>query len=117
MTLDFTDSPVIDNHCHLLDPKKAVLDQEWLTRELYHGMNDLPKADVKPKLWGASPELCYHLQCTGIFQTMLCRLSKVLRCDTKIDAVVAERNRRTSKDFSLRAATIPRRKDSCNSLG
>lgn len=26
MTLDFTDAPVVDNHCYPMDPKKTVLD-------------------------------------------------------------------------------------------
>ncbi len=42
MTLDFTDIPVIDNHCHPMDPEKAFLDPGKLAREFYHGFGDIP---------------------------------------------------------------------------
>lgn len=40
--LDFTEVPVIDNHCHPIEPGKATLSPELLAREFYHGMGDLP---------------------------------------------------------------------------
>mgnify|MGYP003566096417 CR=1 FL=1 len=49
MTLDFTDVPVIDNHCHTMDPQKALMDPESLAREFYHGLGDIPKPDMNEK--------------------------------------------------------------------
>ena len=40
--LDFTDVPVVDNHCHPIDPAKAYLPPEALAREFYHGIGDQP---------------------------------------------------------------------------
>jgi uncharacterized protein len=101
--LDFTGVPVIDNHCHAMDPKKTTLDPEWLAREFFHGMGDLPKAGVKPKLWGATDELRHHFPYLGVVQTAVCQLSRVLDCPPELETVAAERNRRTSEDFGAYA--------------
>jgi predicted TIM-barrel fold metal-dependent hydrolase len=98
--LDFTSVPVIDNHCHPFDPKKAMLDSESLAREFYHGIGDIPKPGISPRLWGATDELRYHFPNMGVVQTMVCQLSKVLGCESRLDEVAAERNRRTSESFA-----------------
>lgn len=98
--LDFTGVPVIDNHCHPIEPEKATLDPEGLAREFYHGMGDLPKPGVRAKLWGATEELRYHFPHMGVVQTLVSQLSRVLGCPPELEAVAAERNRRTSESFS-----------------
>ena len=49
MMLDFTDIPIIDNHCHPIDPKKAVLEPSSLAREFYHGIGDIPEDGVRAR--------------------------------------------------------------------
>lgn len=100
MALDFTDSPVIDNHCHPLDPQKAQLDPASLAREFYHGLLDLPQPNVSPRRWGTSTALQAHLPYLGVVQTLIGQLSTLLDCAPKLDAVAAARNRRTAQNFS-----------------
>lgn len=100
MTLHFTDSPVIDNHCHALDPRKAILDPASLAREFYHGMKDLPQRGVHPSRWEASEVLQQHLPNLGVVQTMIFQLSKLLGCAPELDVVAAARNRHTAQSFS-----------------
>ena len=104
--LDFTDLPVIDNHCHPMDPEKTVLDPESLAREFYHGMGDLPKPGIKPRAWGATDELRHHFPNMGVVQTMVCQLSRVLGCPAELESVAAERNRRTVVDFGAYARML-----------
>jgi predicted TIM-barrel fold metal-dependent hydrolase len=99
LTLDFACFPVIDNHCHPLDPQKAQLDTELLVREFYHGFGDLPKRGVMPRRWGVSESLSRHLPYLGIVQTLIHQLSKVLDCSADIDAVVNARNRQTQQSL------------------
>lgn len=98
--LDFTSVPVIDNHCHTYNPKKSVLDPESLAREFYHGIGDVPKIGISPRLWGYTDELRYHFPNIGVVQTMVCQLSRLLGCEAKLEEVAAERNRRTSESFA-----------------
>lgn len=98
---NFTDIPVIDNHCHPYELKKANLDSESLAREFFHGMGDIPgSADIKARLWGATDGLRHHFPNIGVVQTMVCQLSKVLNCHAELEAVALERNRRTSESFA-----------------
>jgi len=98
--LDFSSVPVIDNHCHPMDPMKAVMDPESLAREFYHGSGDLPKPGVKAKLWGATDELRGHFPYMGVVQTMVRQLSRVLDCPAELEAVAEARNRRTAESFA-----------------
>ena len=100
MVLHFTDSPVIDNHCHTIDPQKAILDRVSLVSEFYHGMKDIPQNDVHPWRWEASETLRQHLSNLGVVQTMIFQLSKLLGCAPELDAVVASRNSHTIQSFS-----------------
>lgn len=100
MVLHFTDSPVIDNHCHTIDPQKAILDRVSLVSEFYHGMKDIPQNDVHPWRWKASETLRQHLPNLGVVQTMIFQLSKLLGCAPELDAVVASRNSHTIQSFS-----------------
>ncbi|RLI47404.1 hypothetical protein DRO61_07945 [Candidatus Bathyarchaeota archaeon] len=106
MTLNFTDYPVIDNHCHTLDPKKAILDSASLVREFYHGMKDIPKRGIHPWRWEASEALQQHLPNLGVVQTMIFQLSKLLGCAPELDAVVAARNYHTARSFSAYAKLL-----------
>lgn len=104
--LDFADDPVIDNHCHPIDPAKATLSPEALAREFYHGIGDQPEPGVGARRWGASPELRQHWPTMGVVQTMVCQLSKLLGCAPELDAVAAERNRRTAESFAAYARLL-----------
>jgi len=106
MTLDFTDNPVIDNHCHPIDPTKAILDPQSLTREFYHGIGDIPEEGVRRRQWGASNELSNHFLHMGVVNTLVRQLSKVLECAPALEAVAAERNLRTTKSFAAYAKLL-----------
>jgi predicted TIM-barrel fold metal-dependent hydrolase len=106
MVLHFTDSPVIDNHCHVLDPRKAILDPASLAREFYHGMKDLPQRGVHPSRWAASEVLRQHLPHLGVVQTMIFQLSRLLGCTPELDAVATARNRHTAQSFSAYAKLL-----------
>ncbi len=96
--LDFTDCPVVDNHCHVLEPDKQTLEPIWLAREFFHGMADLPTPGVaKAKLWGATDELRFHFPYMGVVLTAACQLAKLFGCKAELEAVTAERNRRTAE--------------------
>ncbi len=97
--LDFREAPVIDNHCHPMDPGKAAMDPAALAREFYHGMGDIPRPGVKAKLWGATDDLRYHFPNVGVVHTMVAQLSRVLGCEPELEAVAEARNRRTSESF------------------
>ncbi len=100
ITLDFTDIPVIDNHCHTIDPKKAILEAGSLAREFYHGIGDIPEDGVRGRLWGATEELSRHFPNMGVVNTMVRQLSKLLGCAPTLEAVASERNHQTSKSFA-----------------
>jgi predicted TIM-barrel fold metal-dependent hydrolase len=99
--LDFGGLPVIDHHSHPYDPAKATLDAESLARIFYHGMGDLPTPGVKKaRHWGATDDLRHHFLHMGVVQTLVCQLSKIFHCPPELEAVAAERNRRTSESFA-----------------
>src|SRR5665647_265863 len=99
MALDLSGIPVIDNHCHPLEPGKAQLTPEALAREFFHGMGDIPTAGLKPKLWSATEELGHHFPYMGAVQTMVCQLARLFDCAPELEAVAAQRNRRTAESF------------------
>lgn len=96
--LDFMKCPVVDNHCHVLEPAKKTIDPVWLAREFFHGIADVPIADVaKAKLWGATEELNFHFRHMGVVLTAVSQLATLFGCEPTLEAVTAERNRRTSE--------------------
>ena len=105
--MNFKDLPFIDHHCHPYDSRKAILEPEYLAREFYHGMGDIPDLNVpKARMWGATDELRYHFPHMGVVRTMVCQLSKVLDCPPDLDAVTQERNRLTSENFAAFAELL-----------
>ena len=104
--LDFTDVPVIDNHCHPIDPGKTTLDPESLAREFFHGIGDIPKPDVEPRFWGATDELRPHFFQMGVVHTMVCLLSRLFGCPAELETVVEERNRRAQESFAAYARLL-----------
>ncbi|MCJ7684196.1 MAG: amidohydrolase family protein [Desulfobacteraceae bacterium] len=96
--LDFTQCPVVDNHCHVLQPEKKTVEPIGLAREFLHGMGDTPIAGVdKVKLWGATDDLLFHFPHMGVVLTVVCQLAKLFGCEPELSAVTAERNRRTAE--------------------
>ncbi len=105
--LDLSTFPVIDQHSHPYDPAKATLDPDSLARIFFHGMGDLPTPGVKKaRHWGATDDLRHHFRYMGATQTMVCQLSKVFGCPPELEAVAAERNRRTSESFAAYAKLL-----------
>jgi predicted TIM-barrel fold metal-dependent hydrolase len=105
--MNFNDLPFIDHHCHPYDPQKAILEPEFLAREFFHGMGDIPDMNVpKPRMWGATDALRYHIPFMGVVRTMVCQLSKVFDCPPDLDAVTQERNRLTSENFAAYAELL-----------
>lgn len=95
--LDFNQCPVVDNHCHVLEPEKKTIEPIWFAREFYHGMADIPIAGVvKTKLWGATDDLKFHFPHMGVVLMAVCQLASFFRCEPTLEAVTAERNRQTA---------------------
>lgn len=103
MTLDFTDVPVIDNHCHPIDPNKAILDPQSLAREFYHGIGDIQEEGVRGRQWGVTNELGNHILHMGVVNTLVHLLSKMLGCAPTLEEVAAERILHTSQSFAAYA--------------
>ncbi len=96
--LEFKDCPVVDNHCHVLEPDKETIEPIWLAREFFHGMADIPTPGVgKPGLWGATDDLRFHFSHMGVVLTAVCQLAKFFNCAPDLETVTAERNRRTAE--------------------
>ena len=96
--IEFKDCPVFDNHAHTLDPKTQTLEPIWLARKFHHGMADLPTPGIAAtKSWGASEDLQLHLRHMGVVLTAVCQMAKLFKCEPTLEAVTAERNRRTAK--------------------
>ena len=96
--LEFKDCPVFDNHAHTLDPKTRTLEPIWLARKFHHGMADIPTPGMtETKLWGASEDLQLHLRHMGVVLTAVCQMAKLFGCAPTLEAVTAERNRRTAE--------------------
>jgi predicted TIM-barrel fold metal-dependent hydrolase len=94
---DFTQCPVVDNHCHVLEPEKKTVEPIGLAREFFHGIADTPIPGVtKAKLWGATDDLLFHFPHMGVVLTAVCQLAKLFGCEPELSTVTAERNRRTS---------------------
>jgi predicted TIM-barrel fold metal-dependent hydrolase len=105
--MNFDDLPFFDHHCHPYDPRKAILSPEFLAREFFHGMGDMPDMNVpKPRMWGATDALGYHIPFMGVVRTMVCQLSKVFDCPPDLDALATERNRLTSENFAAYAELL-----------
>ena len=95
--IDVSRYPVVDNHCHVLDPEKLTIEPIWLAREFFHGIADIPSPGVtKAKLWAASDELCLHFRHMGVVLTAVNQLAKLFGCAADLESVTAERNRRTA---------------------
>lgn len=105
--INFTSLPVIDHHCHPYEPEKATLEPEFLAREFFHGMGDIPDPKaLKPRHWGATDELRFHFSHTGVVNTMVQQLSRVLNCPAELEAVTHARNRIASEDFGAYARLL-----------
>jgi uncharacterized protein len=95
---NFKDCPVVDNHCHVLDPDKETIEPVWLAREFFHGMADVPAPDVaNANRWGATDDLRFHFSHMGVVLTAVCQLAKLFKCEPTLDVVTAERNHRTAE--------------------
>ncbi len=95
--LEFNECPVVDNHCHVLEPDKKIIEPIRLAREFFHGMADIPTPGVaKAKLWGATDDLHFHFPYMGVVLTAVCQLGKLFGCEPELEAVTAERNRRAA---------------------
>jgi len=95
---DFSRCPVVDNHCHVLEPEKKTIEPIWLAREFFHGIADTPIPGVaKAKLWDATDDLLFHFPHMGVVLTAVCQLAKVFDCEPELSTVTAERNQRTAE--------------------
>ncbi len=105
--MNLNELPFIDHHCHPYEPGKAVLGPELLVREFFHGIGDIPDMSVpKPRMWGASDALRFHIPYMGVIRTMICQLAKTLDCPADLEAVANERNRLTAESFAAYAELL-----------
>jgi len=95
---DFTKCPAIDHHCHVLDPKKKTVEPIGFAKDFLHGWADIPIPGItKGKLWNATEDFRLHFTHTGLVLTAICQLAKLFDCEPTLEAVTAERNRRTAE--------------------
>jgi predicted TIM-barrel fold metal-dependent hydrolase len=70
-------------------------------------MDDIPDMSApKPRMWGTTDALRYHIPFMGVARTMVCQLSKLFDCPPDLDAVAHERNRLTSENFAAYAELL-----------
>ena len=82
--------PFFDNHTHPLDADKVDLTPDALALIWLHGFRDLPGGKVSEKF-------NHHVHNQGCVYTMVYQLSKLFGCENTLEAVTAERNRRTAQ--------------------
>ncbi len=103
---DFRNLPFFDNHTHLINTdhanKKQYTQQELkpldISVQFLHGRRDVPP-EKNGIGWGVSQELAYHLEHLGTVKTLVNYLSGFFGCEPTLEAVTAERAKRTHEDL------------------
>jgi len=94
---DFKACPVVDNHCHVLEPEKETLTQSGLRGNFSTALPTSYPGRGQGQALGATDDLLFHFPHMGVVLTAVCQLSKLFGCSAELEAVAAERNRRTGE--------------------
>jgi len=97
--MNYKEIPMFDNHTHTLDPNASNLDPIDLALNFLHGYKDiLPQKAGEP--FGMSSEFKLHLSRMGAVLSMVNRMAGLFGCESDLDKVTAERNKRTADGIS-----------------
>lgn len=91
--------PFFDNHTHPLDADKIHFTPDQFALTWLHGFTDLPNRQM-------SEDFAYQVRNQGCVHTMVLQLSKLFGCDCTLEAVTAERNRRTANGMQAYAQML-----------
>ncbi|MDR1569525.1 MAG: amidohydrolase [Oscillospiraceae bacterium] len=100
----FEHLPFFDNHTHNIQTQNHVLEPLDLVLAFIHGYGDIPDAQghkmegSRGKQW-CSPQYAQHVRNTGAAKTLIHLLSQKFGCEPTLEAVAAERNKRSSVDM------------------
>jgi len=104
--MDLACVPVIDNHCHPLEPGKAMLEPLALAQEFYHGLGDRAEASAPAARGTLSAARRGDIAQLGVVHTLVAQLAALFDCEPTLAAVAAERNRRTAEGFGAYARLL-----------
>ncbi|MHB1318713.1 MAG: hypothetical protein ACYCYF_08870, partial [Anaerolineae bacterium] len=93
--MDLSRVPVIDNHCHTSTLKKTTLEPLSLAQEFYHGLGDSLDPSGRSAKGLVSTARQEDIAQFGVVHTLVAQLATLLECEPTLQAVTAERNRRT----------------------
>lgn len=93
--MDLSRVPVIDNHCHPSTLTKTTLEPLALAQEFYHGLGDRIDPEGRSAKGLVSPERQADIAQLGVVHTLVAQLAALFECPPTLEAVAAERNRRT----------------------
>lgn len=88
--MDYLKIPFFDNHSHPIDEQHVNLTPGQFAMVWLHGFRDLPDGS-------ASEELVSNVKNLGAVYAMVHQLAGFYGCEETLEAVTAERNRRTEK--------------------
>ena len=97
--LNFKDLPFFDNHTHEVSLVADKIEPFDLANQFLHGHRDVPPPGADGKL-GVSEELKYHVTQLGVVKSLVSFLSRKFNCAPTLEAVTAERNKRTKGDLA-----------------
>jgi predicted TIM-barrel fold metal-dependent hydrolase len=104
--MDLSGVPVIDNHCHTSTLKKTTLGPLSLAQEFYHGFGDSLDPTGRAAKGLVSGTRQEDIAQFGVVHTLVAQLAVLFECEATLEAVTAERNRRTEAGLSAYAQML-----------
>jgi hypothetical protein len=104
--MDLSGVPVIDNHCHTSTLKKTTLEPLSLAQEFYHGFGDSLDPTGRAAKGLVSGTRQEDIAQFGVVHTLVAQLAVLFECEATLEAVTAERNRRTEAGLSAYAQML-----------
>ena len=104
--MDLARVPVIDNHCHPLTESKTTLEPLALAQEFYHGLGDSVDPESRSAKGLVSAARQADIAQLGVVHSLVAQLAALFACEATLDAVAAERNRRTESGLGEYARTL-----------
>ncbi len=90
---DFSEMPFFDNHTHRIDVSDRTIRPIDLGNAFVHG-----RSPVRPMTEEDLREREYNIMNMGVVKTVVALMAQKFGCEATPEAVIAERNKRTSKD-------------------
>jgi predicted TIM-barrel fold metal-dependent hydrolase len=106
--MDLSAVPVIDNHCHTSTLKKTALEPLALAQEFYHGFGDSLDLSGRATKGLVSDARKADIAQFGVVHTLVAQLAGLFQCEPTLEAVTAERKRRTGGGLDAYAQMLYR---------